>query len=60
MKRIHLNGEEFGLQKFGYNDDVELIIRLRNSTMADQVKKQILSDQEFREKHLNQMENREV
>lgn len=49
-KRIHINEEDFGLEKFGFHEDVELTIRLRNVTMAEQVKKQILSQQKYWEK----------
>jgi len=48
VNRIHLNESEFELPQsipWQKDEDVELVIRLRNLTMARKVVKQILSDQ---------------
>lgn len=60
-KRIHLNAEEFELpisKHYSKDEDVELVIVLRNLTMARKVKKQILSDQKIVEAIL-QKQNKE-
>ena len=61
MNRIHLNPDEFQLPNsipWQKDEDVELVIRLRNLTMAKKVVKQILSDQKKVEMIL-QKENKE-